>query len=94
MTDCLIFIDRLRPAEAIKSWVTRMDTGALPHLGNAAHHQLLHDLERQNSVPVPLRDVENTWCATTTLNGHLALIHLVATVDSTRGRDDDDACRD
>ncbi|RTQ52208.1 hypothetical protein EJV47_04050 [Hymenobacter gummosus] len=63
---------------ALQQWAAQLDYQLIPGLDSASWQQLQKRLAEE--APVSLDGVLNVYCQTVTVQGQLALIHLVETV--------------
>ncbi len=61
-------------------WASTLEESEIPGFGKQGKKQLILDL--QNDEPVGIQGTSNVWCISALVRGKLALINIVATVDS------------
>jgi hypothetical protein len=70
------------PHDAVLVWVERDLFRPAADLDRSERNQLQRDLESKDRAPTPLVDTDGVWCATASLRGDLACIHIVKTTAS------------
>jgi hypothetical protein len=64
---------------APKVWAEKLDLSQIKGFNEELRQQLLEDLQRE--TPVSLEGIKYTWCCTSTMKGHLVLIHFTQTTE-------------
>jgi hypothetical protein len=64
------------PLAALKAWADGLDYTEVEGLGRSAKTKLKQGI---GQPPTQVEGIKNTWCHSSVLRGHLALIHITQT---------------
>ena len=65
------------PKQALHNWAKKYDLNQIEGMGESERTEVIEELLDEDLMPI--KTLSNVWCASSTVNNNLLLIHIVKT---------------
>ena len=68
------------PRRALSLWAQRLHSQGVPGVGGATADRAQAEITAMGIPPTPVEGLPHVWCSSLLISGHLALLHIIATI--------------